>query len=203
VTVQYVDPTVSRAKFDREIEEFRALESDYRKRGWLLVRAEFPEVLVVLAAPQVKPPPIVTGVMLNYVNYDAEPPSVRLVNPFTGEPFKAKDLPTQLMRSGGQPAALPAIPGLPANAQMVFQALQPLMQAHAPDEIPFLCIAGVREYHQHPAHTGDSWELHRASGAGRLLRLLGEIHKYGVAPITGYAVNLVPQVSIEPGQPPP
>jgi hypothetical protein len=74
VTVQYVDPTVSRAKFDREIEEYRALESDYRRRGWLLVRAEFPEVLVVLAAPQVKPPPIVTGVMLNYVNYDAEPP---------------------------------------------------------------------------------------------------------------------------------
>jgi hypothetical protein len=205
VTAQYTDPVVSRTKFDREIAEFRALEPEYRKRGWFLVRAEFPEVLVVLAAGHVKPAPIVTGVKLTYENYDAEPPSVRLVDPFTSEPYRAKELPTQLMRVGGPPGAFPQIVGLPANTPMpmMIQQVQPLMQAHTPDEVPFLCIAGVREYHEHPAHTGDSWELHRATGAGRLVRLLEVIHRYGIAPITGYAVNLVPQVSIDPGQPQP
>ena len=73
-------------------------------------------------------------------------------------------------------------------------ALQ-LGQWYGPDDIPFLCIAGVREYHDHPGHSGDAWELHRRSGAGRFVRLLETITKYGVQPITEYHVSLVPQVS--------
>jgi hypothetical protein len=76
------------------------------------------------------------------------------------------------------------------------------MQAQSADEVPFLCIAGVREYHEHPGHSGDSWELHRSTGAGRLVRLLEVIHKYGVDPLRGYSVNLVPQVGFEYSQPP-
>jgi ABC-type dipeptide/oligopeptide/nickel transport system permease subunit len=107
---QFVDPRVSRAKFDREIAEYHDLGSDYRRRGWLLVRAEFPWILVVLAAPQLKPPAIVTGVAFDYTNYDMRPPSVRLVDPFTGNPYKAKELPTHLKRS--VESAGPPIPGL-------------------------------------------------------------------------------------------
>ena len=72
---------------------------------------------------------------------------------------------------------------------------QPLMQAAKPEDIPFLCIAGVREYHEHPAHSGDAWELHRKAGAGRLVRLLEVIDTYGVRPISGYNIELVPRVS--------
>ena len=72
---------------------------------------------------------------------------------------------------------------------------QPLMQAYGPDELPFLCIAGVREYHEHPAHSGDRWELHRPDGAGRLVRILEVIHTYGIRPLNGYGVNIVPQIS--------
>ncbi len=190
---QYADPAVSRAKFDRELGEFRVLESDYRARGWLLVHAEYPQVVVVLAAPKLKPPAIVTGVQFDYTNYDAAPPSVRLIDPFTGTPYPFRSLPIGLQRSvPGQPFALP---GMPAGQQVAVNQQVPLMQAHGPDEIPFLCLAGVREYHEHPAHTGDSWDRHRASGAGRLVRLLDIIHKYGVAPLVGYAVQLVPQIA--------
>ncbi len=31
------DPAVSRAKFEREVAEYRAVVSEYRQRGWLLV----------------------------------------------------------------------------------------------------------------------------------------------------------------------
>ncbi len=192
---QFVDPDVSRTKFERELAEYRGLEAEYRQRGWMLLKAEFPEVLVALAAPQLVPPAVVTGVCLDYSNYDLRPPSVRLVNPFTNEPYKAKDLPTILKRA--VEGDVPQIPGvmLPAGALARITRQQPLMQSYGPDDIPFLCIAGVREYHDHPGHSGDAWELHRKSGAGRLVRLLEMITKYGVQPISDYQVSLVLQVS--------
>lgn len=196
---QFVDPAVSRAKFDQEIAEFRHLEAEYRRRGWFLIDADFPHVLVLLGAPSVSPPAIVCGAAFDYSNYDAQPPSVRLVNPFTAEPYVAEKLPTQLNRA--LPAQAVQLPGLPqGNIEM--RAAQPLMQAASGGDIPFLCIAGVREYHDHPGHSGDSWELHRPSGAGRLSRLLEIIHRYGVEPIRGYGVNLVPQVGFDYGEPP-
>jgi hypothetical protein len=83
------------------------------------------------------------------------------------------------------------IPGLPAGAaipQLVQHQL--LMQSYGDADAPFLCLAGVREYHNHPGHSGDAWELHRASGAGRLVRLIEIIDRYGTAPITGYNLQL-------------
>jgi Predicted metal binding domain/Protein of Unknown function (DUF2604) len=195
---QYVDPAVSLAKYDQEIASFRHLQEEYRRRGWFLIEAEFPEVFVVMASVTTKPPAVVTGVLFDFTNYDAEPPSVRLVDPFTREAYRANELPTALNRA--MTAQAFEMPGLPAQLQM--RAAQPLMQAHTPEEVPFLCIAGVREYHNHPGHSGDVWELHRAAGAGKLVRLLDIIHHYGVEPIRGYAVQLVPQVGFEFGEPP-
>ncbi len=191
---QYVDPKLSQAKFDREIGEYRLREAEYRRRGWILAEARFPRALVVLCAAKLKPPSVITGVAFDYSNYDAEPPSVRLVDPFTGEPYPAANLPTVLKRRapinvppGGLPQGLP-----PAVVQAL--GAQPLMQAYGPADTPFLCLAGVREYHEHPAHSGDSWLLHRTVGAGRLVRLLEVIDTYGVRPISGYNVELQPRV---------
>jgi Predicted metal binding domain len=194
---QVADPSVSRAKFAREVEEFQSLADEYRRRGWFLIDATFPTVFVVLAAPQIKPPPIVTGVLFDYTDYDVLPPSVRLVDPFTREPYKANELPTTLLRQveidAPQIVGLQLPPGA-VGAKMVQQ--QPLMQAfEGADELPFLCLAGVREYHDHPAHSGDRWELHRRAGAGRLVRLLEILDTYGIKPLNGYGVNLVPQIT--------
>lgn len=199
MTFQYVDPNVSRAKFDREIAEYRELAEQYRRRGWFLVHAEFPAVLVVLATTKTKPAAVVMGVAFDYSNYDAAPPSVRIVNPFSGEPYKLKELPSQLPRAVPQQEVV--VPG-PAAGKLMFEVAQPFMVAHDPDEIPFLCLAGVREYHEHPAHSGDVWELHRKTGAGRLVRLLEIVDRYGVAPISGLNVQLVPQVGFNYGPPP-
>jgi len=196
--LQTADPAVSEAKFDAELCEFLTLRREYECRGWFLVEARFPHVFVLLAAPQVKPPAILCGVTIDYTNYDVDPPSVRLVEPFTRVPYLAQDLPTTLNRA--MPAQAIPVAGLPAGIQM--RGVQPLMQAHSPDEVPFLCIAGVREYHIHPGHTGDDWMLHRASGAGRLVRLLEIIDKYGLQPMRGYGVNLVPQVTFDHGEAP-
>jgi hypothetical protein len=184
-TPQVVDPTVSREKFDRQIATFTNLAREHQRRGWWLLRAEFPEVVVAFVAPQVKPAPVLTGVLVDFTNYDAEPPSVRLVNPFTEEPYRLKDLPTNLKRR--RVVDLPIMAGGPVVQQV---ADIPLMQGIDPDEIPLLCIPGVREYHLHPAHTGDSWFLHREKGEGTLFTILNVIYQYGVQPLNGYGIGI-------------
>jgi hypothetical protein len=183
---QFVDETVSRRKFDREVAEYREHEATYRRRGWLLVRAEYPEVIVALAATRLRPAPIVTGVLIDYTNYDAEPPSFRMVDPFTSEPYKASELPTVLRRMGGAGQQI-ALPGGQGMIQIGNE--QQLMVAHHPDDVPFLCLAGVREYHAHPAHSGDRWELHRPHGAGRIVNLLQTVDAYGLQPITDFQIQ--------------
>lgn len=187
--VQFVDPDVSRRKFETEVEQFRALAGDYRRRGWFLLEAEFPVVFVMLVVPQLQPAPVLTGVEFDYTNYDAVPPSVVFVNPFTRQPYLARELPTALPRAISQ-QEIQIAPGLQAK----LMPQQNLLQSYGPDEIPFLCLAGVREYHAHPAHSGDAWGLYRAGGAGRLIRLLEVIDTYGVQPISEYNVALVQQV---------
>ncbi len=191
-TEQYVDPSVSRTKFEREIDDYRALESDYRARGWFLVKAEWPVVVVVLASNQTKPPAIVAAVQFDYSNYDAEPPSVRFIDPFSGRLLPFNELPTRLPRGvPGQEMPMPVLGGPKVQVMMA----QDLVQAHSLEGIPFLCVPGVKEYHDHPGHSGDPWEVHRSAGEGRLVRLLGVISKYGLEPIKGFNVNLVPQVT--------
>jgi hypothetical protein len=200
VSVQATDPAVSLRKFEREIAEFRAMADEYRRRGWFLVEADYPRALVVFASPKLAPAALVVGALFDYTGYDAVPPSVKLVNPFSAEPYKSKELPTALNKR--LPAQEVAIPGLPFENKMRLERMQAYMQSYGPEEIPFLCLAGVREYHEHPAHSGDVWELHRYSGAGRLVRILEIIARYGVEPIVGYGVQFVPQISFNFGQPP-
>jgi hypothetical protein len=184
---QFVDPAVSKAKFEAEVAEYRALEAAYRLRGWILLRAEFPTAVVGLAAAHLRPAPFVTAVSLDYTNYDAVPPSVRLVNPFTEEPYAFKDLPTMLFQFRPEFVAAAAAAGQIPYAR--------LMQGDTPESIPFLCIPGVREYHQHPAHSGDAWELHRAAGAGKMCRIVEIIYELGVKPIA-YGISLITQVQM-------
>ena len=221
---QFVDPAVSRRKFDRETAEFRSEAAEYGRRGWFLAEAEFPHALVILATAKTRPISILSGVWFDYSNYDAVPPSVRLVHPLTREPYKLSELPTRLLRMPAPPdageAARPQPPGVaqvllppgvaqvlpPGVAQALAQAQlvapQPLMQGYGGDDIPFLCMAGVREYHEHPAHSGDHWESYRTSGAGRLVRLVETISKYGLEPIKGFEVQMVPKVGFLLGVPP-
>ena len=196
---QYVDPAVSRAKFDREIADYLSFESDYRARGWFLVRALWPVAIVVLASNKTKPPTIVTAAQFDYSNYDAEPPSVRLVDPFSGRLLASKEIPTRLPRMVPGPELAIAAPG---GAKAQLNTVQELMQAHSPEDEPFLCIPGVKEYHDHPGHSGDPWEIHRPAGEGRIVHLLGVISKYGLETIKGFNVNLVPQVAFAVAEPP-
>lgn len=82
-------------------------------------------------------------------------------------------------------------------ATMIQQGSVPLtnlLQSNRPDDYPFICLPGVREYHDNPAHTGDSWLLHRGSGEGSLAFILEKIWVYGVDPISTFQLQAAVQV---------
>jgi hypothetical protein len=178
---QYVNEAVSRRKFDREIVRYRQLEETYRQRGWFLVDATFPVVTVLFAAVKVTPRILVCGVRLDFTNYDLVPPSVTFIDPATGKALPLKSLGFQMLRLNGVGEASPDTVATLAQQQQL--SYQPLLQAHDPEDVPFVCLPGVREYHDHPAHTGDSWLLHRRSGEGSLHFILEQIWASGINPI--------------------
>jgi len=192
--LQFVDSSVSRSKFARELTQYKKFEHEYLRRGWWMLSSEFPEVFIVFGTPNLKPPAVAFGALLDFTNYDYWAPSVRLVDPFTRIPYLGKELPTILKRRTKFSGQLP--PGLAAQlppqiaAQNEMFAEQPLMIFHNPDDVPFLCMPGVREYHDHPAHSGDSWLLHRGKGEGTLHHILDTLFKYGVQPLSGYQLGL-------------
>jgi hypothetical protein len=201
------DPTVARIKFDRQIAEYRVRERDYIQRGWYLIRAEFPEVTVAFVATHFAPPAVLYAVTLDFTDYDFLPPSVRFVNPFTLEPVAPDRLPNSLPKRTTVTHLIPAasLPdGIAAGAEVrddgmveIQQVLgQPLVQVNGGK--PFLCIVGVREYHEHPMHSNDPWLPYRDTGRGRLNQILEVIWRHGVLParlrvqVTG--VQLSPDV---------
>src|SRR5688572_7142105 len=120
----HVDPAVSRQKFHRELAEYRKLEDDHLKRGWWLLKAEFPEVFVVFATPKLNPPCVMFGAVLDFTDYDFQPPSVRLVHPFTQVPYKQNELPNHLLRT-----VLTPNPPVVGEAQTFSASNQALMVA--------------------------------------------------------------------------
>ena len=175
-----------------------------REHGVLLLDVTAPNVLVAFATPQLRPAGIVVTALFDYTDYDLQPPSVIFVDTFTGERVKLEQMHTQMVRGIPQPFPIaapeqPAADGNPIQPTML--VAQPLIQEHE-GGWPFLCLPGVREYHDHPGHSGDPWELHRTTGAGSLVRLVETIRKYAIEPIPDWAVQLVSRVGFQQGPPP-
>jgi hypothetical protein len=74
--------------------------------------------------------------------------------------------------------------------------LSNMVQFNGPDDYPFICLPGIREYHDNPAHTGDSWLLHRGSGEGSLAFILNNIWKCGVEPLAMFQVQAQVQLQM-------
>lgn len=168
--IQYVDIEVTRKKFKRELDEFKELELEYRKRGVFLIENNNFKLRFLFSIPGLIPSPIAFSVELDYTNWDFEPPSLVLINPFTGIPLKGNEVGIQFLQWNNEA-------GKP----------QPLLVGH---EIPFFCIPGVREYHNHQHHSGDSWLLYRNNGEGKLCDLVEKLIKHSIALINGFSFQI-------------
>jgi len=167
---QFTDPAVTRAKFQNQANDFNLNLDSYVRRGIFCRRIEYPVVSLLFTAAHLKPPAIVFAVDIDFTNYDFDPPSVKFIDPNTGETLKAGALPCGVFQIG---------PNGPMN----------LVQG-MPGQDAFLCIPGIREYHQHPAHSGDSWFLYRSRGEGALPFIIEQLYKHSVVAISGYNMQL-------------
>jgi hypothetical protein len=140
------------------------------------------------------------GVNVDFTNYDAVPLSVRVVNPWTGA----------ALRKG---AVAPGLPRFVLPPRDLFTALRKqayvlngdLLQSELPPhDVPFVCTPGIREYHWHPAHSGDSWWLYRGSGRGSLDDIKEVFLTLAVGSVADFSIDVeiaqrgVGQVNVTP-----
>lgn len=186
---QVVDIEVSRAKFADEVAQWRDRGRAHGQRGILLVDAEFPTAFAVFALPGMRPTHLLFGVELDFTNYDLWPPSVRFVDPLTREPWPPGVVtPTNILLNG-KPAPLFLRFVADENQPGTFSVQQPVL-SQANQGPAFLCMRGVREYHEHPAHSGDAWLQYRGTGIGSLFYLLDKLHEFSIGHIAGMQVGL-------------
>ncbi|MFI5298498.1 MAG: putative metal-binding protein [Polyangiales bacterium] len=94
-------------------------------------------------------------VRLGLDDYDLRPPSIQFVDPATRRPLRNEELPVGTIQDSQ------------GRAQVV------RLDKHPSTGLPFLCIRGIREYHEHPQHTGDDWMLYRGdSGLFAVVQLI-------------------------------
>lgn len=168
-----VDPEVTRLKFERELELWSENEDAYRRRGWLLLghgdvhidlgflgRLPLVQQLVIVMTACIR---------VDFTNYDLSPPSVEFIDPFTGEyahpPVQA------LVDSDEGPRNL-------------------VVHGHPETNRPFFCVPGIRQYHDHPQHSGDSWLLHRHTGEGSLATICDRIWRTMARNVLGLHVEV-------------
>ena len=92
-TPQVVDPAVSPGQVRPGSRRLSGTGGDHLpEAGMAAGRCHIPEVLVAFAATKLRPAPIVAAVVVDFTDYDLQPPSVRFVDPFTREKLLASNV---------------------------------------------------------------------------------------------------------------
>ena len=165
---QFVDPEVTRKKFLAELDDFFENRQDLRRQGVFLLEHSDISVSLMFAISKIKPNPIAFAVNIDYTNWDVEPPSIKFIDPFSGNVLKRKEILINFYQ-----VQAGSIPGSNPN-------LLDLLQGNG-DSIPFFCIPGVREYHDHAWHSGDRWLAYRNSEEGKLMTLIHQLYNHSIA----------------------
>jgi hypothetical protein len=181
-----IDVRVSRIKFDQEVERLGNQSETQKKRGVVIQKIDFPIVEAVfiprnnlkLTLPIELPPgaPLPPGVSL--------PPDVKKMPPGAKMQLMAvKDIPSLAARAFGvrislddfdqrapsvvfcDPFTWEEIPYEKLHRGQHIgdngKAFNVILGGHPLSKRPFLCMRGIREYHEHPQHTGDDWMQYR------------------------------------------
>ena len=180
----FMDPAISRSKFETEVAEWAKRSADHAKRGILLLAADYPKAFAAFALPIVRPQQLLFGVELDFTNYDIWPPSVEFADPLTREPFPfgASSLSKVIMGNVVTDLFIRFRQDTTNGNRLIPE--NPVLR-QGPGGPAFLCMKGVREYHDHPAHSGDSWLQYRGSGIGTLFYILDKLHEFGIAHLNG------------------
>lgn len=165
-----LDPEVSRRKFANEIDRLNEQKGTLQDRGILLLGTPSYPVVDLLVVPrhflQVAIPASQAGPILlpqgamaqvevpslsarafkahfDLTDFDLQAPSLEFRDPGTDEPLIYETMFRALEFEEHRKTHLVLLPDHPTTGK------------------PFLCLRGIREYHEHPQHSGDDWLLYR------------------------------------------
>jgi Predicted metal binding domain len=166
-----VDREVNRRKYDRELKRLVDQRLTLDSRGiFVLGSTRFPFVDLMfvprhplqIQIPGAMPPPgmnVPLGAVLvaelpslatrafkahfDLTDYDLRAPSLEFRDPWTDKPL----IYAQMFRA--------------LEFEKERKAHLVLIDDHPDTHKPFLCLRGIREYHEHPQHTGDEWLLYK------------------------------------------
>lgn len=185
----FVDPAVSRSKFEGEVAEWKTHSTDHAKRGILLLASEHPKAFAAFALPILQPAQLLFGAELDFTNYDVWPPSVKFADPLTREPWPPGiSSPVNVIMNNMLAGLFIRFRQDPISENLFISENPVLCQG--PGGPAFLCMKGVREYHDHPAHSGDSWLQYRGSGIGTLFYILDKLHEFGISHLKGLQIGI-------------
>lgn len=168
-----VDPEVTRRKLEQELELWDQHVASYTRRGWIMLRREPPVLEIAFLARLPVGGSVITAIpaciQVEFSNYDLWAPSVEFIDPFTRE---------------YAPPPVQALVEVPGGAQNL------LVVGHPETGRPFLCVPGIRQYHTHPQHTGDSWLLHRPGREGSLAMICERVWQTMARTLLGVQLQL-------------
>ncbi|HLY61026.1 MAG TPA: putative metal-binding protein [Terriglobia bacterium] len=167
-----IDPAITRLKYDRELDQLASQRQLLESRGiFILTSSRYPEIdfLLVPKHPLRVIVPVIQqgGILLppgtgrieevlnlsarafrarfDLTDYDLRAPSLTFLDPWTDAVLKYEAMFRAFEYEKERKVHLV------------------LLDAHPDTRKPFLCLRGVREYHEHPQHSGDEWFLYRGS----------------------------------------
>jgi len=164
-----LDPVINRLKFDRELARLQDGREILEQRGIFLLASTYPSIDFVLV-PRHRLRAIVPITQQSLIFLPAGAQAVAEIPGISASAFKAHfDLSNYDLDPPSLDFRDPWTNQVLAYNQM-FRALQfdqfrkahvVLLDDHPSTHKPFLCLRGIREYHEHPQHSGDEWLLYR------------------------------------------
>jgi hypothetical protein len=165
---------VTDAKFAEQLDRWRANAETYARRGWVLLSTG--DLSVDIGFLQNVPlggrtiPVMTACVRLDYWNFDLWAPSLTFLDPITRNPAPP-------------PVRAP-------DRVSPTEVRDALIDQHPETLQPFLCLAGIREYHNHPQHSGDDWLLHRHLREGDLAVICDRVWRRMARNVLGLSVGV-------------
>jgi len=87
---QYVDLVLNQIKFDQELELFRKEEGKYNRKGIFLIPQGGFVLKVIFTYIKSLPIRVVFSVLIDYTNWNVEPPSIKIINQQTGQIYYSR-----------------------------------------------------------------------------------------------------------------
>jgi hypothetical protein len=171
-----VDPEVSRLKFEREVKRLADQQTELQRRGiFVFGTPTYPIIELIFVPRNLLQVAFAAQLPPNTELPPGTPPggitmAVAVVPSIAAQAFKARfDLTDYDLRAPSLEFRDPWTDEL-LQYNTMFRALEYekdrqahliLLDQHPITHKPFLCLRGIREYHEHPQHSGDDWLLYR------------------------------------------